>query len=61
MRYFGADGRGLKCPRCRRKTAWLEYGGGEKLRRYRQKACSCGYTGRRIYRPVMDSGRVASK
>lgn len=42
--------RGLKCPRCRRQTAWLRWSFNERLgRRYKRKFCSCGYVGQRTY------------
>ncbi len=40
--------RQLKCPRCRQKQAWIEYGVANS-RRYKQKFCFCGYQGKRRY------------
>ena len=42
----------LKCPRCKQLRAYLVFGISDKDRRWKQKHCNCGYTGRRIYRPV---------
>ena len=39
----------LKCPQCRRQTAWLEFGTRQKRNgwwaRYKEKHCNCGYVG----------------
>ena len=47
--------RQLKCPQCKGHTAWLGFGYNERLgRRYKQKHCSCGYSGaRRYYGAIM--------
>lgn len=44
----------LKCPRCKRQSAWLIFGikrhENGTHRHYKQKRCNCGYEGKPTYR-----------
>lgn len=42
----------LKCPKCRKQTAWKFWGivrKDDEHRHYHMKHCSCGYEGKRVY------------
>jgi hypothetical protein len=44
----------LKCPSCRRQSAWLTFGikryEDNTHRHFKQKKCNCGYEGKPTYR-----------
>jgi hypothetical protein len=44
----------LKCPKCKRQSAWLTYGikrdNNNTHKHFKQKHCNCGYEGKPTYR-----------